>query len=428
MVHNFYYKCRICNTKFRLRWQVSDLGVNTVLVCPRCGTKIKGEISACGIGFNYNFINAIDCSGEMTDSYGDFVLEISSEFLCKKIRQDVKVTSLTMVMREPELFYNNQRTFALVDYANNVKKYTNDIITAYDLYNNSQYLYLKKLLINDKNPFLKEIKKTIQKYEFKKNIDYLMGIHQYAAILLSKTYIDNTLTIMTNITTEIFSIFESHNSQMLEYVSFLENEKYYIDVNIKFSKLIEAFLNQYKSFLPLYIKECQINVPLDEFGISTLDYEDLENFYKKAYEFICDYIPIVIGLNNIVSRNDFRNFVNCTSDFKTKMNSYLSKYRRFNENIVDNEKFSNLFKNCLDNIIRNSEAHFSTEYNTLTQKVTFRNNYMGNITINEKYLIEFGIDVIKIFQKCCILWEFSYQLNKIYLCFVKGEINSYKNE
>ena len=53
---------------------------------------------------------------------------------------------------------------------------------------------------------------------------------------------------------------------------------------------------------------------------------------------------------------------------------------------------------------------------------------MGNITINEKYLIEFGIDVIKIFQKCCILWEFSYQLNKIYLCFVKGEINSYKNE
>lgn len=30
--------------------------------------------------------------------------------------------------------------------------------------------------------------------------------------------------------------------------------------------------------------------------------------------------------------------------------------------------------------------------------------------------------------QCCVLWVFSYQLNKIYLCLVKGEINSYKNE
>lgn len=58
--------------------------------------------------------------------------------------------------------------------------------------------------------------------------------------------------------------------------------------------------------------------------------------------------------------------------------------------------------------------------------ITFKNVKRGHERICSKYLVEFGIDVIEIFQKCIILWEYAYQLNKIYLIKVEKQKVSYK--
>lgn len=426
MVHNFYYKCRICNTKFRLRWQASDFDTNVILICPKCNTKINGKIKVESEKIKESFSNLENYVPDKDNRYADYVAEISSEFLCKKMKRDVGVNELTPFMRNSDIIFKREKISLLIDFADKVKKYANDLITAYDLYNNLQYVYLGTKLKEDTNPFLLEIKKSIKKYRFVNQIDYLMGIHQYSVVLLTKSYTNNTFDRIRNASDGVIEILKKHHNSLLDFVKHLNDENYFYKINVKFAQIISDFLFNYRSFLPLYIKECKINESLEEFGITTLDYQRLENFYKKAFEFLCDYMPIIIGLNNIVERNDFHNFATGKIDFKTKMNEFNSKYQRFEQCIIKGEKFSSDFADCLDNILRNSEAHFSTEYDALTQMITFKNVKRGHEKICSKYLVEFGIDVIEIFQKCIILWEYAYQLNKIYLIKVEKQKLSYK--
>lgn len=97
------------------------------------------------------------------------------------------------------------------------------------------------------------------------------------------------------------------------------------------------------------------------------------------------------------------------------LESISSKYNRYNDFIKENEKFSNMFIGGLDNVIRNSEAHFDYKYDQMTQKITFTNNHKGNISTKEMYIVEFAIEVINIYQKCALIWEMNYNLNKVFM-------------
>lgn len=426
MTTNIYCTCDICKTKFRFRWQVSELSVNIVVICPKCKTKIKGELKTQDEKIKSNFINASKYNIGDKFEKADYVLEVSAEFLCKKMEKDIGKIDYTPFIRNTDLILNVEQTQSLIYFAKNAEKYKEDIITAYNLYNNNQFEYLGKNLKNKNYEYINIIKSEIKSYRFVKQIDYLLGIHQYAVVLLSKTYTSGTFNKLNNIKDEIIKLSNKKHNEIINFIKILNDQGYYSNINIKFAKLIEEFLENYKNYLPLYLKKCEINFSLEQFGISTLDYEKMENFYKKAYEFLGDFIPIIIGLNNIAERNNVNNFKNDVEDFSIKINKFSSKFLLFEQCIIENEKFSKEFHNCINNVVRNSEAHFSTEYDAITQIITFKNINRGNEKICTKYLIEFGIEIINIFQKCIILWEYAYQLNKIYLFNVLKQKIAYK--
>ncbi len=44
------------------------------------------------------------------------------------------------------------------------------------------------------------------------------------------------------------------------------------------------------------------------YGIATISFDDMINFYKDSYELILDMITIAIGLNNIYLRGTYDSF------------------------------------------------------------------------------------------------------------------------
>ena len=81
------------------------------------------------------------------------------------------------------------------------------------------------------------------------------------------------------------------------------------------------------------------------------------------------------------------------------------------------ELFSEPFINCVDNVIRNSEAHFNYEMDPVTQMITFKDK---NKT-KKLYLVDFAKDTLNIFYSATVLWELSYQLYKKYRIICLGE-------
>ena len=163
------------------------------------------------------------------------------------------------------------------------------------------------------------------------------------------------------------------------------------------------------------------DVDLDTIGITTLDIEKMISIYKKCYEFLGSFVILPIGLNNIIERNNCNLFHNGKEhEIYEFLESISSKFNRYNDFLKEHEKFSHMFIGGLNNIIRNSEAHFDYYFNQLTQKIKFVNNHKGDIYEKEMYLVEFAVEVIKIYQKCVLIWEMSYQLNELFL-ISKGE-------
>jgi hypothetical protein len=72
-----------------------------------------------------------------------------------------------------------------------------------------------------------------------------------------------------------------------------------------------------------------------------------------------------------------------------------------------------------DNLIRNSIAHSSYDYDPVSQLITFRQ--LGSDKTRELYLVEFLESVWKIFVALLRLMEFVYQLRKYHYVILKGE-------
>ena len=153
-------------------------------------------------------------------------------------------------------------------------------------------------------------------------------------------------------------------------------------------------------------------VDLEEYGLSSVDYEDLLELYRKCYEFIGEFIIYIIGLNNIHERGDYNSFKNGVSDLEEKINRE-DKYNRIQSFVRPDEKYSNGYCDTLNKIIRNAEAHFDVDYDIFTQKITFINHGKKETQTHEMYLLELAEETIKIFGLAVELWEIAYQLQKL---------------
>ena len=129
------------------------------------------------------------------------------------------------------------------------------------------------------------------------------------------------------------------------------------------------------------------------------------HFYAKSYEWILENISIVVALNNIFTRNDFRKCVDGNYDKflkSTKGNRLKNGY------IVDSEPFSKPIIS-LDNKIRNAIQHFDCDIDYTSQKITF-NDRNKNVEI---FLIDFANLCLENFSIIFYIVELIYNLRKL---------------
>ena len=214
-------------------------------------------------------------------------------------------------------------------------------------------------------------------------------------------------SIMNDIKDLRISCFE----QVKEFSKLLDNKGYYSLLNNKFSKLTDVYNENYLSFVSTLITDDISKIDLNEFGLSSVDYEDLLELYRKCYEFIGEFIIYIVGLNNIYERGNYNTFKKGTADIEEKVNKE-DKYNRIQCFVKKSEKFSNGFCETLNKVIRNADAHFDVQYDIFNQIITFTNKGKNSINEEKLYLLEFTKETIKIYGLCVALWEIAYQLQK----------------
>lgn len=403
MVNNFAVKCNICGCKIRLRYQVSEDKCPIGFLCPNCKTHISGDLqtiwhygkeSAEGMPWHYNLNLNNACNIEYED--GEYVLELSPDFLTTKMSKNSGVYIPSPFIRSLSIG-NHDQNKRFYNFLSSWNKEWNDIKINLDLCHNEKYDIL-----------LSRFKKSYR--HFPNDINAIVTTHQQLISFCYTILPKDTLPEYTKMNYSIVQLHIQQNQNFKNFTSIFDLE-YVKNAERKLLHLIKLFLDMYPKFLPIFNSLKLDNV--DDYGISTLSFEDIKSFYQDSYEMILETLPEIVGLNNISCRNDLNNFTAGSNDFNTKINSYSSKYKLYQELLDRNDIFSWLITDRIQNHVRNSIGHFNYEEDPVEQTITFTDKHMGRVNQFSKSLIEVARDCVYLFYTLINLLEVNYSLLKI---------------
>lgn len=402
MVNNVFVRCNLCNSKFRLRWQVGYKKAAVQIRCPQCNSRIYGFLSS-----DSDPVAKIHGATLIDPDRVNYVQEISTEYLTFKMCSDSAVEEgATPFIRSIGNIVPKRMA-----YLSFLEDHPNEVETVNDLLNAKSYKYLKKKLRDDDNEYISICKNMIKKYILNSEVDLLMASHQYLMTLFLASGVNNNVAGVMN---DIAYLRKTNVEAVKEFSKLMDTKGYYTKLNAKFSKLSNLYNENYISLVSTIMIKDMNSIDPDIMGLSSVDYEDLLELYRKCYEFIGEFIIYIIGLNNIVERGDYNEFKNGNSDIEEKVNKE-DKYNRIQAFVKQDEKFSEDWSETLNKIIRNAEAHFDVEYDIISQKITFISKGRNRTDKEDLYLLELAIETIKIFGLSVRLWEIAYQLQKFRL-------------
>lgn len=435
MVANKYVKCSVCGATIRLRIQVGYRNIPFMFYCPDCETEIKGEINVDG-GDKKTWMNNVEEYDSKTNT-AKYVQELSSEFLQKKIAIDSMSPENFISPFIRNMMQGGEEKLKRINdiqrYYNNYINYKNDLKTMQDLYNNKKYDVLR-IKIKDKSFELIELLKTTLPKEwnskFINQLDFLMVIHQSRNLLITNllNYVnkENVLNAPKNIQDEILPSLEKFKPLMRLYG---DNDKF-DQYNQRMNEITENYMEILPILLPVIssIDEYRQELMSKEYVISYGPLFALTNLYQKMYELFCDGIDLVIGMNNVYNRGEYDKFCKTfdrISGFENIINSYSSKYKKYSELLMIFDKFSTPFVMAVHNKVRNAEGHFNRQVETNNHEIVFKDLHRGNNHEIRIDYLEFATNVVDLYNKLNVLFEYHYQLNKIYLQLYKGMQSNY---
>lgn len=427
MVKNQFFKCKICGTPIRLRYQVGYFNILVNDYCPVCNTHLSGEIF-----INQDkpeIISKLKNLIEQDDSFEDgFTLELSTEFFQKKAsKNEGKVADLSPFMRSSlSSFSNLEKAQRLLSFSSNKNFVSEEIINIFNLLVNKQYGLLMQYMNTEKNQWLELIRKDIKIFDIKTESDALMPSHHYIAAMIRTSMTEKTQVSFENVMKLVSDQFRLKPKETRYFLKFLDKSGYFTKFYNALPNILSKYISHYREMLPVMIEyENFDKMDLTQYGITTASVENMCSLYSNGYEFLCDYIDIIIGLINIDKRSEYDNFKNGRTNFLNRINSYISKYRKYNDTMDSSSILSNDFIGLLDNDIRNSIAHNGVEVNGRDQVIFFSHKYKGVISTKKFYIAEFAYQCIKLYSGIIILWEFYYQMYKNKLILIDNMIPSY---
>lgn len=402
MNHNYEKKCVVCDTSYLIKHQIGYRSTEFFFECPTCGVMLSGEVKIDNenITIDSDFTNLVDANDETNAEY---MIQLSGEFYDDKLSDTGGEFSLMLspFMRTSSLLgpQNIQAFGGLTNYVlEGIPALYEDVSLVIDLIINNKDN--KKYVFSELEKLSEDVKKFINypknQKEFLANYDEIVDSILFSSICYpfsiliehNKDKFDLDLS-----RTKLSNLFKSNPEQVKKLSSLFQED---------LPELINSIVNKINSYLslipqltPLIVSETlgiyEIDKIKDEMGLNTVNYRDLLPNYADVYEILGKYTPILVAIENIDKRGNIDSYYNSKyksfSEFNRKSIGEKIRYIEVSmDRGLDYMDFT-----LLNNRLRNSINHYSYSYDSLSQKLTFKDR---NKKV-EMFLLEFANDNYK---------------------------------
>ncbi|WP_144467421.1 hypothetical protein [Bacillus toyonensis] len=413
----FEKKCKVCETPYLLKYQVGYVEKNQFsFECPTCGVMIEGTINVNNKErkLDWNFDNLVDYSGDILKSKEGYFLQLTSEFYENKISllKDYTFGTPTPFIRNFCDYIENMNglaSYLAEDIHQHVNHYKNLINLVLSNKDNVKYVFSEFEKLTDALNMLDEEKFT-SRYK----------TDRYDILFRAIT---DSIKLLLNLNAEKFQVNDIREKLFKMYENKVEFQKFKTSFQDSLPSLINLLTNAVYSsvsiipgIIPTIASETydhrDIKAIREQYGLSTANYKTLLKNYAENYEILGKIMPLIAAIDNINTRGDINNFVKDStntrkSDPFVRATTSLKDFSRATIGIriqylkkisSDVPRYNDL--TVLNNRIRNAINHSSVEYDSIEQKLTFKD---GSI-ITERYLIEFAEEnyVILYLQLYCL--------------------------
>lgn len=390
MVIGAIIECSTCNHKVRLRYQVGYVRPVTVkIACNGCGKLLKGEIYSGKGDFvfpNETVHRKFEITTQTVSISGELPIAVDHANR-NELKQSTPYLALTRTIgSEKVATYQTLVTQFISDY----DQHFDSLVTCYELFENRNWPY-----------FLTQIKKT-----FDPGLQPVTPNFKNAAVLLAAL----NKHILHNISTDYYDTEFSHRLHQEILAPAIEKTEelgqlnaslqQYINIETEFIrgvKLIERFLKNIKSFLPVIVLAYQDDFTReykDEFALTTFEFSDLKDIYIEQFEYLCRISALYFGLENLGSRNSFDDFGQISDC--ARLSDYYRKDNGIKKDIIKKSPLlAPYFLETLNSQIRNGIGHLKTTYQAKEQLIVYF-PYKDPNRINQSkeiYLVDFAFQV-----------------------------------
>ena len=378
MINRINIKCKFCKSNILLRFQMGEFDIPFSFSCPACNVNISGLRK---IKNNSIELNNATLIGEEEPKY---FADLSVEFPHRKIQKYISFESMysngiTPFMNAINLFKNPQDYMDIIE---SIGRFASFKYNDWNLLKSLYDLYFGNRIDLIKEPILK----IFPNYIVNNKLDVAMALHQSSVIGLNRILPQNSLKEFMNYSNKVMGtekIFE-----VKEFVHFLKDNMNF-DFELKrIVKIYSRFIEDFERYIPILtisLGGLREKFNKEDYGIATISFENMINFYKDTYELLLDMIIIAIGLNNIFIRGKYDQF---------SENANVSSFKEYN-NLIKSQRLKSLiqdepFSKCIevDKNIRNAIAHYTYDFDSSSQKIRFYDKYRGNENVVELYLCD----------------------------------------
>ncbi|PEW74451.1 hypothetical protein CN449_14265 [Bacillus thuringiensis] len=413
----FEKKCKVCETPYLLKYQVGYVEKNQFsFECPTCGVMIEGTINVNNKErkLDWDFDNLVDYSGDILKSKEGYFLQLTSEFYENKISLLKDYTFGT-----PTPFIRN-----FCDYIENMNGLASYL--AEDIHQDvKQYKNLINLVLSNKD----NVKYVFSEFERLTDALNMLDEGKFASRYKTDRYdilfraITDSIKLLLNLNSEKFQVDDIREKLFKMYENRVEFQKFKTSFQDSLPSLINLLTNAVYSsvniipgIIPTIASETynhkDIKAIRKQYGLSTANYKTLLKNYAENYEILGKIMPLIAAIDNINTRGDINKFVEVSTNTK-KNDPFVratTSLKDFSKAAIgiriqylkkissDVPRYNDL--TVLNNRIRNAINHSSVEYDSIEQKLTFKDGAI----ITERYLIEFAEEnyVILYLQLYCL--------------------------
>lgn len=388
MIVGIILKCKVCETKIRIRYQVGFIeDIPVKVACPTCGRLFKGLI-------NHNKETFWFPDDEQLNEYDPSLpsLTMSGEIpvfreVGKKNFSPFMSISDHIKMEYFQRFVNTIPLFLKFD-----DLHGKDLETLYELFRNQQWQYFLAHSIKSFN--LPESKLS---GSFLQSTAVLSQIHSQIFQYITTSHYETTFSRPLN--DELFSKLAMVPAAYDNLASELEN---LYDLESEYNRglsLLHRFYKNYKSFIQVICLSYFDNFEkefLDTVILTSFEFNDLKEMYIEQFEFLGKNSVLNVGLLNIARHEDHDRFGDLLPTLTLR--KYHTKSNGLKKEVLTQiPTFSIYYSRGLDNRLRNGIGHLKTIYDTKGQLITYypfndfeRQNQASNI-----YLVDFAFQVLQ---------------------------------